>query len=99
MSYTRLTDGRWGIRTHDPLIKSQRSENDNTRNNKDLDKPQLSTVASAYKHPLTEENSSTPLPSELIEIVNKWDSLPDHIKQTIKTLVGSVTVTNEEISP
>jgi hypothetical protein len=31
----------------------------------------------------------------LVEIINSWDILPDHIKQTIKTLVGSVTVKSE----
>ena len=48
------------------------------------------------------ENSQKPtdsLPPELIEIVKAWDNLPDHIKQTIETLVGSVTIKNEEISP
>ena len=94
-----MTIGRWGIRTHDPLIKSHRSENDKASNDKSLEKQQLPTVAPAYKHCITEENSSTPLPSELIEIVNSWPDLPEHIKQTIKTLVGSVTVKSEEISP
>ena len=48
------------------------------------------------------ENSQKPtdsLPPELIEIVKAWDNLPDHIKQTIETLVCSVTDTSKEISP
>ena len=46
----------------------------------------------------TQENSPTPLPTELIEIIKSWDELPDHIKQTIQTLVGSVSGKSEEIS-
>jgi hypothetical protein len=38
------------------------------------------------------------LPKELTEIINSWDKLPDHIKQTIQTLVGSVSDKSEEIS-
>ena len=36
---------------------------------------------------------------ELQQVVNAWAELPEHIKQTIETLVGSVTIKNEEISP
>jgi hypothetical protein len=51
--------------------------------------------------PLTEkltahEKLDTPLPPELIEIVNSWENLPEHIKQTIRTLMSSVTVTSED---
>ncbi len=39
------------------------------------------------------------LPQELAEIIEKWDKLPDHIKQTIQTLVGSVTIAgNDNVS-
>lgn len=47
------------------------------------------------------ENSQKPtdsLPSELATIIAAWPELPDHIKQTIETLVGSVTIKNEEIN-
>ena len=36
---------------------------------------------------------------ELGQVINIWSELPDHIKQTIETLVGSVAAKNEEISP
>lgn len=36
---------------------------------------------------------------ELKQIIAVWSELPDHIKQTIETLVGAVTMKNEEISP
>ena len=38
------------------------------------------------------------LPQELTKIINSWAALPDHIKQTIQTLVGSVSGKSEEIS-
>ncbi len=38
------------------------------------------------------------LPQELTKIINSWDKLPDHIKLTIQTLVGSVSGKSEEIS-
>ena len=55
-----------------------------------------SKAIQVLKKQKNEENSPAPLPSDLNEIISKWDALPDHIKQTIKTLVSSVTVTSEE---
>jgi hypothetical protein len=33
---------------------------------------------------------------ELGQIINNWTALPDHIKETIKTLVGTVTIAGND---
>ena len=43
-------------------------------------------------HELT-DNSSDPM---LCKIVEAWPELPDHIKQTIQTLVGTVTIAGND---
>ncbi|MBW8014652.1 MAG: hypothetical protein FVQ82_00565 [Planctomycetes bacterium] len=63
---------------------------------KDLEQGAIDAYKPAYKDCKIEENSTTALPSELIEIINSWDKLPEHIKQTIQTLVGSVTARSGE---
>ena len=40
------------------------------------------------------ESATIIIPSELAEIVDAWGDLPDHIRQTIQTLVSSVTGLN-----
>jgi hypothetical protein len=36
---------------------------------------------------------------ELMQVVENWAALPDHIKETIKTLVGTVTIAvNDQVS-
>ena len=84
--------GRWGIRTHDPLIKSPQNDNDKHNQDKNLQQNQKGAYKPAYKpSQMAAENTATPLPSELAEIASVWSGLPEHIRQTIKTLV-SVTV-------
>jgi hypothetical protein len=74
------------------------TENANHSKDKDLEQASNTAYKPAYKDGKIEGNPPAPLPSELIEIINSWDMLPDHIKQTIQTLVGSVSGKSEEIS-
>ena len=38
-------------------------------------------------------NQGLELPADLADIVEVWSTLPEHVRQTIVTLVTSVTVT------
>jgi len=38
----------------------------------------------------TKPQNASVLPPELAKIIDRWDSLPEHIKATINTLVDSV---------
>jgi len=49
------------------------------------------------QNPVHVDTSSGNISSELAEIVEVWPELPEHIRQTIKTLVSSVTATSEEM--
>ena len=81
------TNGRWGIRTHDPLIKSQLLENTNDCQSKDLAQAKTGAYKPAYKqNSKTGQNEAFEIPSDLAEIVSVWSSLPEHIKQAIKSL-------------
>ena len=51
------------------------------------------------QNPVHVDTSSEDTSSELTEIIEAWSELPEHIKQTIMTLLGSVAVISEEISP
>ena len=59
--------------------------------NKDLQQQQSGAYTPAYKeNPKTAQNQLKDLPAELAEIVTAWPNLPEHIKQTIITLLRSV---------
>ena len=82
----RRGNGRCGNRTHDPLIKSQQTQNCNCGSNNDLQKPEKSAYKPAYKeNPKTAQNQVED--PDLALVVEHWPNLPGHIKQTIKTLV------------
>jgi hypothetical protein len=80
--------GRYRNRTYDPLIKSQRIQNDKSNQNKDLTKAQNCTYKPAYKNnPETVENQAKNLPADLAEVIAVWPGLPVHIKAAIKALI------------
>ncbi len=74
---------------------SPQTETHKDSNNNDLEQGANSAYTPAYKDCFIDEN----IPVELAEIIAVWPELPEHIKQTIETLVGSVTDTSKEISP
>lgn len=53
---------------------------------------ELSNISTDTLNPVTVQNPVHILHKhpELIRVVDSWPELPDHIKQTIKTLIGSV---------
>ena len=53
-------DGRWGNRTHDPLIKSQGCKNPNGSNSKDLEQGGNTAYTPAYKDCILDENIAQP---------------------------------------
>ena len=87
-----LTNGRWGIRTHDPLIKSQLPKNTKDCKNKDLQQGKSGAYKPAYKqNPKTAEKQpkidTSELPSDLTKIIAIWPELPEHIKAAIKAMI------------
>ena len=84
--------GRWGDRTHDPLIKSPPHKNANNSNNKDLGQPKITAYKPAYKqNQKTAQKESDPLSSDLTQIVEVWPELPEHIKAAIKAIIETAT--------
>ena len=86
------SNGRYRIRTCDPLIKSQLPENDKHIQNKDLQKGTVGAYKPAYKeNPKTTQKQgkfdTSELSSDLAEIVSVWPELPVHIKAAIKALI------------
>lgn len=68
------------------------NENDSCRESKDLEQPQTTAYKPAYKqNPKIGKNEPVELPSDLAEIVTVWPELPEHIKQTIKTIIETAT--------
>jgi hypothetical protein len=62
--------GRYSIRTYDPLIKSQLTENHKPKENKDLQKGKTGAYKPAFKkYQETAGNQPQDLPTELAEIV------------------------------
>ena len=94
------TNGRWGIRTHDPLIKSQVLGNCKHKQEQGLrDAPdgRLQTCLQTNADSVNQvRNQASKTSSDLAEIVESWTRLPEHVRQTIVTLVASVTVTARE---
>ena len=84
------TNGPARIRTSDQWIMSPLDKNDKPQKSKDLEQGGNSAYTPAYK-----DNPNDSLPSELIEIIEAWNELPEHVKKTICTLVS---VTSKEKS-
>ena len=75
-------------RTCDLRIRNPLNENDNASEIKDLEQTEKTAYTPAYK-----DCSDDSIPSELVEIIEAWNELPQHVKQTIRTLVS---VTSKE---
>ncbi len=67
----------------------RRRSNVSTLFNKDLRVLKNTAYKPAYKE--DQIIIADDIPSELLNIISKWEILPDHIKQTSKTLVNSIT--------
>ena len=81
--------GALGLEPRTYVLKG-RCENDISAVNKGLTETEQSDFAICLANLLQEH-------PELEQIIAVWAELPEHIKQTIETLVGSVTPKNEEI--
>ena len=67
-------------------------KNNKHSNSKDLQQDESGAYKPAYKqNPKTGGNEPVELPSDLAEIVAVWPDLPEHIKQTIKTIIETTT--------
>ena len=63
-----------------------------SKGSKDKDLAELDNTAykPAYKdHSKGTSEQGNPYPMELQELINQWDELPEHVRQTIKMLVES----------
>ena len=65
------------------------TKNVGTLYNNDLRNLKNTAYKPAYKKHLKIIDED--VPSEVLNIISKWEILPEHIKQTIKTLVNSIT--------
>ncbi len=84
----RWKNGRYRIRTCDPLIKSQLHQNDKHIQNKDLHETQSTAYKPAYKEIQKQgEINALKLPSDLAEIVAAWPKLPNEIISVIMTII------------
>ena len=83
-----VSTGRYRIRTCDPLIKSQLTENHKPKENKDVQQDKTGAYKPAYKkYQETDGNQPQDLSTELAEIVAVLPEPPEHIKNAIKALV------------
>ena len=67
-----------------------------TPNNQEVTKHTKSVLSSCLAFSVSETIEKHP---ELGQVINIWPELLDHITQIIETLVGSVAIKSEEISP
>ena len=73
-------------------------ENDNCNENNDLQQNESGAYKPAYKeNSKTPENQVDSLPPDLTEIITVWADLPEHIRQTIKTLVSVAVKKDDEV--
>ena len=92
LTYKPLYSGRWGSRTHDPLIKSQLLKNSKSITKQELidtEKHRLQTSLQEHEQKAkAEQNLNLNPPADLVEVIEVWSDLPGHIKQTIRTLAA-----------
>jgi len=86
------SNGPGRIRTSDQWIMSPPRGKGNHNQDKNLQQNQKGAYKPAYKN-----NIDDSMPSELVDIIEVWADLPEHIKATIKTLVSVAVKKNDEV--